>query len=643
MSYVTLKVKLQKKFWFLLLFSLLNIFLNASASSAQTVTIYENANFQGNGKTFGIGEHRLSDFNDAASSIKIPNGLGVVIYEHADEAGGYGTSVDLLEDQPDFSRFNFNDKTSYIAVFSTVRPNYYWARNSIKNGQFVPGHWERARAAGNPPNSVPVVSPPLPPRGGVSARETILQVNGGDSVVASLAKQTTADAATWERAVTDLMGVIGSDYRGVEEIGSAAFQRASNNIAIPDNINFWYPQKQPRDNRRIVYYKRTLTGIIDEIERPYIVDITGTYEDADFTLNVIPAPKYKYLITDAHPPEQSVLQAGKTLLAERENPYGDCDKPFTKVHTEIDSVPRVKKTLDYLVSSRAGKQIAVYGPWIYDRGHCHQPEIHPAEQIWWSAQIRTIKQYFFSLISDASQRFWWRKQMDDGTKLRPWAAPPVKGTFAIAFETEIGKPTKTFTVNNIDHHNVAYYPNSNKTYNLVYQNNPLISFVPRNDAFKVSFEKVGLKPGTTDVVRGFLVLETSVGSVKQIKSGRIYSAGIPPYFDVPNPADPDKVDQRIESEVFKKEAGHYLFTVTLTDPENPDYCVQERLNLNKLKADLKTAEEARRRLLEEYRNAPASQKPAFRQELEESAAEIGRIKEQIKQAQQILLECESRR
>ena len=51
---------------------------------------------------------------------------------------------------------------SYISVFSTNRPGYFWARNSIQNGQFLAGHWERARAA-NQINPVPVVSPPLPP------------------------------------------------------------------------------------------------------------------------------------------------------------------------------------------------------------------------------------------------------------------------------------------------------------------------------------------------------------------------------------------------------------------------------------------------------------------------------------------------
>jgi hypothetical protein len=129
---------------------------------APCVVIYADSNFSGDSRSLPIGNYRLNDFNDVASSIKVPPGLGAIIYEHADEGGGYGISVDFLEDHNDLSRFDFNDKVSYISVFSTNRPGYFWARNSIQNGQFLAGHWERARAA-NQINPVAVVSPPLPP------------------------------------------------------------------------------------------------------------------------------------------------------------------------------------------------------------------------------------------------------------------------------------------------------------------------------------------------------------------------------------------------------------------------------------------------------------------------------------------------
>ena len=139
-----------------------------------SVTIYEHANFEGRSKTLGVGEYRLFDFNDMndrISSMKVPKGLVAYVYEHTDSGGGYGISADFLEDCADLLQFDFNDKISYISVFSAERsfnaeqpPGHIWVRNSLINGQFIPGHWERKRAGGQPPtNPIAVVSPPIPP------------------------------------------------------------------------------------------------------------------------------------------------------------------------------------------------------------------------------------------------------------------------------------------------------------------------------------------------------------------------------------------------------------------------------------------------------------------------------------------------
>lgn len=560
----------------------------------QGVTVYENSNFGGRSKTLAVGNHKLSDFNDIASSIKVPQGLVAIIYENADDNGGYGIWVDLLEDQSDLSQFNFNDKTSYISVFSATREGgYIWARNSLRNGQFLSGHWERRRAgaAGNPVNSTPVVSPPLPAH--VSSGATAIQISGGQFTITTLGAQISSDAALWQHAETDQMGVIGSDYRGREEIGSAAFERMSHNTLIPDNINFWYPQKRLGDRRGIVYFKQTLVGKIAgtvenddekddngkpvrESEAPKTANVNGTYEDHDVNIDVEPAADYMYLITDAHKPEKSVIQSLQLRGEHLDFPnnlsgaYNDpCTLPFKVVEAEIDMHPNAKKTLIEMAHARIGKLIGIYGAWIYDKGHCHHPEIHPAEQIWWRSDLGSDrKSYIFNVFCDASARFWWRSQMDDGTKLKPWGAPPIKATFAVAFEVEL-KPGKyfgkNFTVQDIDSYNVASVPGGNKIYNLVYQGNSLVSFDPKNDAFKVSFEKVGLKLGTGNIVRGFLVLETTVGSVTPIATkvgGIIGGVTIPQGTD---PNDANKVPEGVEKEAFKKEEGQYMFTVRQTD------------------------------------------------------------------------------
>ena len=570
-----------------------------------TVTLYEDASFGGRSKSVGVGDYRLSDFEGIASSIRVPLGFVATLYEHADEGGGYGISVDLLEDCPDLSKYNLSDKAAYISVFSATRDGLFYARNSMQNGQFVSGHWERNRAGGNPVNTVAVVSPPLPPH--APTGPTVTQVNGTDSIITSLGVQSAGDALMWDHTEADQMGVIGSDFRGPEEIGSAAFERASGSRAVPDSINFWYPQKQPNDHRSIVYFKRTLSGTLldnvtgkleiqngtgedesDSARQPHISNRHETpYLDLDVNLDIKPAEKYMYLIADGHKSEMTEQQRLEyrydnfglhDATGEYNNP---CTNPFIKVETEIDAHDSAKcKLLSFLGrmskdttpqcpnessgDGRIGKQILVYGPWIYDKGHCCHPEIHPAEQIWWSEDSGTNRLYHLNLFCDASKRFWWRNQMDDGTKLKPWGAPPIKGTFALAFEAELGKTGKKFEVSNIDDYNVIEFPNADKTYNLVYQNTTIASCLPHNDAFKVSFENIGLKPGTTNMLRGFLVLETSVGRVKQIATVIQPNAPQPP-ISVPEGTDPNQIDQRYEQQVFEKVEGHYMFSVLRTD------------------------------------------------------------------------------
>jgi hypothetical protein len=558
----------------------------ADNGQTATVTLHNGINFLGEFLFVETGDHRLqtqSDFNDIASSITVPTGFVAIIFEEADSGGGYGRSVDLMEDCPDLAKYDFNDKISFISVFKNERSGYIWARGSMRNGQFMPGHWERMPATGIPVNNVAVVSPPIPSH---KTEETFIEQKDSQFTLLSIGTQSAQDAASSELAET-LMGVIGSDYKGAEEIGSAAFERDSNNALIPDNINFWYPQKAPRDQRNR-FFKRTLSGTIPGGEfQPQIAEIEGTYEDHDFNLDILPSPNYMNLISDGHKPELSIPQSlklqGKSLGLS--NPTGSfsnpCTKPFTVVEAEVDARLNAKSALNFLTRQRIGKQIAVYGPWIYDIGHCYQPEIHPAEQVWWSENEGKNRKYNLNIFCDSSKRFWWRSQMDDGTKMKPWGAPPITGTFAIAFEVEIGqgeggkfelggfsKPGKKFEVSNIEDFNVVANPNSNKVYNLIYQNNILVSFVPHNDAFKVSFEKVGFKPGTTNIVRGFLVIEATVGTVTQI-SGKITvefpaSGGVkspPIQIDVPAGATADTIEEKYEKQLFKKVEGHYMFSI----------------------------------------------------------------------------------
>src|SRR5262245_49680960 len=128
---------------------------------SDSVTVFTRRNFTGRSRTLGIGGHRFftpDDFNDVIVSIKVSAGLVAIVYEHADEGGGYGVYLDLLEDCADLGQFNFRNKISYVTVFqSPTSTGFVWVRNSIQNGEFVSGHWERQRVPPPPPNPVPVV------------------------------------------------------------------------------------------------------------------------------------------------------------------------------------------------------------------------------------------------------------------------------------------------------------------------------------------------------------------------------------------------------------------------------------------------------------------------------------------------------
>lgn len=112
------------------------------------ITVYENPNFEGRSKSFGIGSHSFLPavgFNDVVSSIKVPAGLVVVVYEHAGPSGGYGHYVDFLEDQPDLARYNMDNKISHLEIFNQSGPDGKWVRNGIRAGRFTPGFWHAER------------------------------------------------------------------------------------------------------------------------------------------------------------------------------------------------------------------------------------------------------------------------------------------------------------------------------------------------------------------------------------------------------------------------------------------------------------------------------------------------------------------
>jgi hypothetical protein len=294
-----------------------------------------------------------------------------------------------------------------------------------------------------------------------------------------------------------------------------------------------------------------------------------------------------YLITDGHKSEVSTKQA----IKEYDKNEAHCGKVFTRVEAEIETGNDAEEKLMKLVNNRLEKKIGVYGPWVWDEGHCHQPEIHPSEQIWWSDVVNAQKIYTCNVICDNSKRFWWRNQMDDGTKIKPWGAPPIKGVFAIAFEVDMGNASaaagfapKTFEVQHISEFNIRDYSKTdqivgNKTHNLVYDGKTIVSFIPHNNNIKVSFEKLGIVSAgiKSSKIRGFLVLETEVGSVSLLNNGKV-TVGQFHTLQLPANADPNKVDEGIEELAFKKVDGHYMFKVIETTKNNNPVNTEYKIN-----------------------------------------------------------------
>jgi hypothetical protein len=221
-------------------------------------------------------------------------------------------------------------------VFTSARSDgFVWARATVQNGQYVPGHWERQRADGQGPANpgVGAVAPPIPPH--QPPVTTSIQVNDSKSVITTLGAQTPTQSSFWEHVVADQLGVVGNDFDGAEEIGSAAFERASNSHLIPDFINFWYPQISPRDHRGR-YFKQTLIGILDDA---HVADAPTTYIDHDVNIDIVPHPKYKWLITEGHPRTYTDIMSAQWNTP-HEGGQPSCDDPesiheFDVVEVEI--------------------------------------------------------------------------------------------------------------------------------------------------------------------------------------------------------------------------------------------------------------------------------------------------------------------
>jgi hypothetical protein len=120
------------------------------------------AGFTGGNWRLGVPNPADDDF---PASAKVRPGSVALLYQHVDAGGGYGVSVDLMEDCPDLAVYGLRWEVSYVSIFEATRDTgHIWVRGKGSGDSYVPGHWERPRASGVSPNDVVgAPSPPLPP------------------------------------------------------------------------------------------------------------------------------------------------------------------------------------------------------------------------------------------------------------------------------------------------------------------------------------------------------------------------------------------------------------------------------------------------------------------------------------------------
>lgn len=358
---------------------------------AGQVTVYEHVNFTGQSKSYGVGTFRFlsaADLNDMVSSIKVPAGMGVIIYEHANEKGGYGSYGDILEDIPDLSVYNFSDKASYITVISTVREGFVWARNRMVNNEFVAGHWERKRANGVlPDNALPMVlsqlSETFDPNDAASAPQaTQSEIDEFNDImknqlgVGVLSGETTRpfyyhnnqageqvykynkiiDPARlpgkffdWASQQLGWAGFVVKPFELVTELATDIKDFFFGSSSTKMAIDCWYPDSE---------FKKTVCGKMEEDVEICTQDYSHTKVtvDKDVCYNLMPSERFKPMLTNRWTGETHDKIEGevKPVYLMNYNPQTQKSTEGLTPHNPL------------LMQIKKDENVCLYGPWMAD-------------------------------------------------------------------------------------------------------------------------------------------------------------------------------------------------------------------------------------------------------------------------------------
>jgi hypothetical protein len=101
----------------------LSVFCSSAFGAVNEVTFYSNINYGGTAVTLGVGSYTMDQLtaagikNDDISSIKIPAGYVVTIYENRDFTG---TSLNFESNVSNLVNYNFNDTLSAVTIANGV-------------------------------------------------------------------------------------------------------------------------------------------------------------------------------------------------------------------------------------------------------------------------------------------------------------------------------------------------------------------------------------------------------------------------------------------------------------------------------------------------------------------------------------------
>jgi hypothetical protein len=411
----------------------------------QQVALYENSNYTGTARLLAPGQYALSDFNDMASSIKVPPGMVAYVYEHAASDKGYGMSTDIMEDVPDLSVYNLNDKISYITIFYATKDNMFdWARAAMVNGQFIAGHWERKRANGKKPDNFPpavvstipevydpndIGSAPLASQAEIDEFNNIqknqlgIGVLGGETTkpfyyhhnkpgedvykydkVIDPSKLPGA-FFNWAAEKLGRAGIIVKPLEAVTDLAGDIKDWVFGSSSTKQKMDCWYPDSE---------FKRTVCGKMkdDAFICPQDYIHTQVTVDKDVCLELIPSDKFKSFLTNRWTGETTDHIEGEVKSVNLSNYNTE-----TKKTTET-TAPRNP----LLMQIKKDENVCLFGPWMGDILDINlnvpipltgkkielsdidlrkNNEIHPVNQLW----KRNGKEILLTAIVDGTGYF----------------------------------------------------------------------------------------------------------------------------------------------------------------------------------------------------------------------------------------------